>query len=214
MKKYLYFTSIVLLLIIAACGNDEVEKEQETEENAETSEATSENEEDNASEEELEQGDTADEETSDDVEYRHLGDTVELEESIMINQPYTLTVNDFTLTREFKGKSMEEYLIGFEEDTGFYLALVDVIVTNNGGEAFKFEENSNISLMEKDQEGFNYMEEYAIEEELTADINPGESVTMKLQFVVNVTNSEGNYYFYIDPLSLKFHEVYELTEPK
>ncbi|WP_213809766.1 DUF4352 domain-containing protein [Jeotgalicoccus sp. WY2] len=210
MKKYLYFAGIALLLMMAACGNSE--SEQEPEENTEADETVLDDDEDNASEQEPEESAAANEGASEDGEYHHVGDTVELEESIMINQPYTLTVNDFTLTREFKGKPMEEYLIGFEEDTGFYLAVVDVTVTNNGEEAFKFEENSNLSLMETDREGFNYMEAYAVEEELTTDINPGESLTMELPFVVNVNNSEGNYYFYIDPPSSVFQEVYELTE--
>lgn len=205
MRKYFYLFIFSAVLMMAACGNEESEQEAEqgdlsAEENdeIEETEVTEETE-----ESEISAGDGA---------YHHVGDTVELEESIMINQPYTLTVNDFTITREFKGEPMEEYLIGFEEDTGFHLAIVNVEVTNNGDEAFKFEENSNLSLMESDREGFNYMEEYAIEEALTTDIEPGESLTMDLPFIVNVNNSEGNYYFYIDPPESKFQEVYQLTE--
>lgn len=203
MRKYLYFFMFSATLMLAACDNTESEEEADQGDlSAEETEDT----------DEIESEDEESETSSGNGEYHHVGDTVELEESIMINQPYTLTVNDFTITREFKGEPMEEYLIGFEEDTGFYLAIVNVEVTNNGDEAFKFEENSNLSLMESDREGFNYMEAYAIEEELTTDITPGESLTMDLPFVVNVNNSEGNYYFYIDPPGSKFQKVYELTE--
>lgn len=205
MRKYFYLFIFSAVLMMAACGNEE--SEQEAEQGDLSAEENDEIEETEVTEE------TEDSEISaGDGAYHHVGDTVELEESIMINQPYTLTVNDFTITREFKGEPMEEYLIGFEEDTGFHLAIVNVEVTNNGDEAFKFEENSNLSLMESDREGFNYMEEYAIEEALTTDIEPGESLTMDLPFIVNVNNSEGNYYFYIDPPGSKFQEVYQLTE--
>lgn len=211
MKKIL----IILLsgMILTACSNDEnVSKqksgESSTEEETNQSEQTSmENKEDDAAQKEPDK-----ESKNDDKEYYHVGDTANFEESIMINQPYTLTVNDFTITREFKGEPMEEYLLGFEEDSSFYLAIVNVTVTNNGSEAFKFEENSNLSLLEYEREGFNYMLDGVISEELSTDIKSGESLTLDLPFVVNADDSEGAYYFYIDPPHSVFQKVYELTE--
>ena len=194
---------LLSVMILAACSNDNnASKQQETE---------------NGSEEETKQSEETSTESkennsTEDKEYYFVGDTAHFEESIMINQPYSLTVNDFTITREFKGEPMEEYLGGFEEDSSFYLAIVNATVTNNGDEPFKFEENSNISLLEYEREGFNYMQDYAIAEELTTDINPDESFTLDLPFIVNVDDSEGAYYLYIDPPHSVFHKVFELTE--
>ncbi|GAB3051541.1 DUF4352 domain-containing protein [Virgibacillus ainsalahensis] len=211
MKKIL----IILLsgIVLTACSNDDnVSQQQSTESNSEEEinqlEQTSmENKEDNATQKEPDK-----ESKDDDKEYYYVGDTAHFEESVMINQPYTLTVNDFAITREFEGEPMEEYLIGFEEDSAFYLAIVNVTVTNNGSETFKFEENSNISLLEYEREGFNYMLEGAIAEELATDIKPSESLTLDLPFIVNTDDSQGTYYMYIDPPGSVFQKVYELVE--
>lgn len=96
MRKYFYLFIFSAVLMMAACGNEE--SEQEAEQGDLSAEENDEIEETEVTEE------TEDSEISaGDGAYHHVGDTVELEESIMINQPYTLTVNDFTITREFKG---------------------------------------------------------------------------------------------------------------
>lgn len=208
MKKIL----IILLtgIVLAACNSDDnVSQQQSTEsiseEEINQSEQTStENKEANATPKKPDN-----ESENDEKEYYYVGDTSYFEESIMINQPYALTVNDFTITREFKGEPMEEYLIGFEEDSAFYLAIVNVTVTNNGSETFKFEENSNISLLESEREGFNYMLDGEISE-LTTDIKPSESLTLDLPFIVNVDDSQGAYYMYIDPAGSVFQKIYKL----